>query len=80
MVSFSYFTNTSSIAEVKYNSDFVDCILFYDTGFSYMYKIRCFTLASVKPGSQYDVRRRKACVCVYKNKIYGTYKSMVAQF
>ena len=34
----------------------------------------------VKPGSQYNVRRHKACVCAYKNKIYGMYKNMVAQF
>ena len=47
MVSFSYFTNTSSIAEVKSNSDLMDYILFHDTGFSYVYKIRCFTFAFV---------------------------------
>ena len=35
---------------------------------------------NVRPGSQYDVRRCKACVCAYKNKIYTTYKSMVARF
>ena len=35
---------------------------------------------NLRPGSQYDVRLRKACVCAYKNKIYGTYKSMVVKF
>ena len=34
---------------------------------------------SIEPGSQYDVRQRKACVYAYKNKIYLTDKNVVAQ-
>ena len=67
--------SVSKIIAVKIPEESLDKVQYV-----YVYVYTCTCTCRVMPGSQYNVRRRKACVCVYKNKIYGTYKSMDAQF